>query len=56
MTFLIGVLLLAVEGRQEVPGGDKAGAGLADSLILTGDTIRACAVAITQKPPAGLLP
>jgi len=55
MTFLIGVLLLAIKGGQGVPGGDEAGAGLADSLILTGDAIRAGAVAVAQKPPMGLL-
>jgi len=56
MTFLVGVLLLAIEGGEEFPGSDEARAGLADSLILTGDAIRPGTVAVAQEAPVGLLP
>jgi hypothetical protein len=56
VTFLLGVMFLAVQGGQVIFSSHKARAGFVNSLILTGDAIRASAVAITQKPPMGLLP
>jgi hypothetical protein len=56
IAFVFGILFLTVQGRKEFSGCDKAGAGLANALVLTGDTFRAGAVAVAQKPPVGLLP